>query len=254
MAYTVKAMGKLAGVSVRTLHHYDHVGLLKPSGVSAAGYRLYGEGDLARLQQILFFKELGFGLDEIRAILDRPGFDPLTALKTHRDLLLEKQERLHTLINAVDRTIDALERGQPMTEEMFEGFDKRQLEEWRQEARAKYDPAVVDASWQRASRYKKEDWEAIKGEMGAISIRMAELMDREPADPEVQATIGRWYRLINERFYDCTPPIFRGLGDLYVDDPRFTANYEPIKPGLAAFMRDAMHAYSDALEAGAGSS
>src|SRR5687767_11011744 len=129
MAYTVKRIAEIGGVSVRTLHHYDEIGLLKPSSHSAAGYRLYQEHDLERLQQVLFFKELGFDLKEIKRILADPDFDRGKALVEHRKLLLERQERLRRLIRSVDLTLKAMKRGDRMNAKMFEGFDATQYEE-----------------------------------------------------------------------------------------------------------------------------
>jgi DNA-binding transcriptional MerR regulator len=246
MAYTVKAVAELAGITVRALHHYDRLGVLKPATATSSGYRLYTEADLERLQQVLFFRELGFGLKEIKAIVDNPGFDRGEALRSHRRLLMEKQQRLERLIRSVDRTIDSMEREIPMDEQkMFEGFDEAKLEEYRKEARARWGSEKVDESDRRTSKYTKEDWAEIRAESEAISLGLAALMDRDPADPEVQALVERHYRQINERFYNCSLEIYRGLGDLYIDDARFTANYERIKPGLAQFMRAAMHAFCD---------
>lgn len=247
MAYTVKVVADMAGISVRTLHHYDQIGLLKPASASAAGYRLYSEADLERLQQILFFRELGFTLREIKRIVDSPGFDRRQALAAHRELLEEKRRRLDRLIACVDRSIDALERRVSMEGKMmFDGFDEKKLAEYREEARARWGE-VVDESYRRTDKYTEADWAAIGAESDEINRAMAAMMDREPTDPEVQRWIGQWFRLINDRFYECTPEVFRGLGDLYVDDGRFTEFYDKYRPGLAKFMRAAMHAYVDRL-------
>ncbi len=251
MPYTVKAVADLAGVSVRTLHHYDEIGLLKPATVSPSGYRHYAEPDLERLQQILYFRELGFSLQEIRGIVTSPGFDQREALRSHRELLLEKQRRLQALIDSVDQSIEALERGTPMDKKaMFEVFGDAKLEEYREEAKARW--GQTDAwrqSEERSKRYTKEDWVSIKEAMGSITQGIAALMDRDPADPEVQQAVGRWYHHINDYFYTVSPEMFRGLGDMYVADPRFTATYEKVKPGMAEFMRKAMHVFADNLEA-----
>jgi DNA-binding transcriptional MerR regulator len=246
MVYTVKAVADLAKLTVRALHHYDHIGLLRPSGVSPAGYRLYGEADLERLQQILFFRELGFCLEDIKAILDSPGFDRREALLAHKRLLLEQRGRLDTLILSVDRSIHALERGIPMDQHtMFEGFDDAKLREYQEEARTRWGSEQVDESIRRASRYTKEDWVAIQAETNEINQTLAARMDGDPADPEVQRQVDRWFHLINDRYYDCSLEVFRGLGDLYVEDSRFTAFYDAVRPGLAQFKRAAMHAYCD---------
>jgi DNA-binding transcriptional MerR regulator len=247
VAYTVKAVAELAGISIRTLHHYDEIGLLKPAQVTAAGYRLYTEHDLERLQQVLFFRELGLSLHEIKAILDSPGFDRKQALKEHRQLLQERQERLERLIQSIDQTLDSMERGIPMSEkDLFNGFDQSQYEE---EARQRWGHSnEYQESVKRTKKYTKDDWAAIQAEAGAIQDGIATLMDRSPSDPEVQEFIRRWHQHINDRYYTCSLQIFRGLGEMYVADERFTAHYEKIKPGMAQFMQAAMAAYCDKLE------
>ena len=144
MAYTVKKVSDIAGVTIRTLHHYDEIGLLKPAAVSLAGYRLYSEEDLARLQEILFFRELGFDLKEIKAITSRFGYNRQQALRVHKRLLEEKDKHLQELIQTVDRTLEAIEGGQTMsTEDMFEAFDEVTLEEGKREARKRFNPIIL---------------------------------------------------------------------------------------------------------------
>jgi DNA-binding transcriptional MerR regulator len=249
MSYTVKAVADMASVSVRTLHHYDHIGLLKPTSTSPAGYRLYADADLGRLQQVLFFRELGFGLQEIKAIVDSPGFDRKEALRAHRRFLIEEQKRFGRLVDLVDKTIDALERGTSMTNrDRFAGFDETTLEEYRQEARQRWGQTeAFQESERRTAGYSKADWDAIKAEGEEITLAIAGLSERDPADPEVQRWIARHHQQIDRRFYTCPPELYRALGDGYVDDPRFTAFYDRVKPGLARFMRDAMHVYADRL-------
>ena len=249
MSYTVKTVAHLASVSVRTLHHYDQIGLLKPSSTSPAGYRLYAEADLERLQQVLFFRALGFGLQEISAIVNSPGFDRMEALRAHRRYLVEKQKRLGELVDLVDRTIASMEKETPMTDQdKFAGFDDATLAEYREEARQRWgDTEAFQDSERRAASYSKADWDAIKAEGEEITLALANLMDRDPADPDVQQWVARHHRQIDDRFYTCTPEVYRGLGDMYVDDARFTAFYDRVKPGLAPFLRDAMHVYADTL-------
>ena len=248
MTCTVKEVANVAGVSVRTLHHYHKIRLLVPSGATPAGYRLYSETDLERLQQILFFKELGFALAEIGSILDSPEYDRAEELRSHRRLLKTKRERLDELLGLVDRALESTTRSQSMgTDNMFEGFDETKLEEYKQEVREKYDPKIVAESERRTGSYSKEDWAAVKAEGNAINRRIAALMERGPADPETQEAIGCFYQHINDRFYTCTPEIFRGLGEMYVQEPRFTAFYEKFKSGMAEFMCEAMRIYSDSI-------
>lgn len=250
MAFTVKAVADLAGISVRTLHHYDHIGLLRPAQVSASGYRLYTERDLELLQQVLFFRELGFSLPDIKAIINRPGFNRRQALMEHRQLLRERQELIGRLIDTIDRTLDTLERSTPMDKkalkEMFDGFDHTQYEE---EARQRWGHSKeYHESVERTRKYTKEDWSAFKAEMAEITTTLASLMDRGPADAEVQEWVGRWHQFINNRCYTCSLEVFRGLGDLYVSDDRFTATYDQNKPGMAGFMQKAMAIYCDRRE------
>jgi DNA-binding transcriptional MerR regulator len=247
VAHTVKAVAELAGISVRTLHHYDEIGLLKPAQVSASGYRLYTEGDLERLQQVLFFKELGFGLHEIKEIIDRPGFDRKRALLEHKQLLLERQERIGRLLQSVDRTLEAMERGIRMAEkDMFNGFDQSKYEE---EARQRWGHSEeYRQSAERTKKYTKADWTKMQEESGAIYQGLASVMDRDPADPQVQELIRQWHEHINTYFYQCSTEVFRGLGDMYVADERFTQNIDKYATGLAAFMKTAIHVYCDRLE------
>ncbi len=250
MGYTVKQVAKLAGVTVRTLHHYDAIGLLRPAAVSPAGYRLYSDADLERLQQVLFFRELGFSLREIGRALSSPDFDRREALTMHRRLLVEKRRRVHALIRSVDRSIAAMDGGEDMSSSaMFEGFDESKLREYREEARRRWgDTPAWAESERRTAGYTQQDWQYIQAESDEINRGLAALMERDPAEPEAQALVGRWHALINDRFYECSPQAFRGLGDLYVEDSRFAAHYDPWRPGLAAFLRRAMHAYADGLE------
>lgn len=252
VSYKVKEVADLVGVSVRTLHHYDEIGLLTPESVNQAGYRLYSDRELERLQQILFFREIGFSLQEIKKILDDPDFDRKRALQSHKELLLEKKKRLEAIIETVDKTIESIEGGYEMSKkDMFEGFDMTPIEEHKRkyaaEARQKYGDAVMDAVEKRTDNYTKDDWAQIMAKSGSIFAKVIAAMDRGPADPQVQEAVGELRQWITDHFYDCTTEIFRGLGDLYVTDERFTANIDKYKPGLAAFLREAMHIYCDRL-------
>jgi DNA-binding transcriptional MerR regulator len=250
-AYTIGQLAKMAGVSVRTLHHYDQIGLLKPSARTAAGYRLYAEQDLLRLQQILFFKELDMPLSEVGAILDDPGFDQVTALEHHRQLLHRRMERLARLLKTIDRTIDKLtEDDMALTdEELYEGFPTEQIERYKREARQMYDPALVEESEQRVKKMSRDEWKAVGAEGEAVAVALAAVADRYPGDPQVQALIARHHAWI-EHFYPCSAEVYRGLGRLYVEHPEFRAFYEKYRPGLADFMAAAMARYADDVLAG----
>jgi DNA-binding transcriptional MerR regulator len=245
-AYTVSQLADMAGVSVRTLHHYDHVGLLKPTARTAAGYRLYGEQDVLRLQQILFFKELDVPLSEIRDILDDPEFDQVEALENHRRTLLARAERLTRLLKTIDKTIQRLkEDDMTMTdEELYEGFTKEQIERYKREARERYDPALVEESERRLRKMTKAEWNAVKAEGGDVARAIAEHMDKGPHDPEVQTLIGRHHAWI-ENFYTANADVYRGLGQLYAEHEEFRKFYDKVRPGLADFMQAAMTHYAD---------
>jgi len=244
--YTVRQLARLAGVSVRTLHHYDQIGLLKPSRRSPAGYRLYARAELFRLQQILFYKELDLPLSEIQAILDEAGFDPQIALRDHRRRLQARSERLERLIETIDRTIQQISEDE-MTltdEEIYEGFSKEQAERYRREAREMYGPALVEESERRLKRMSKAQLEALRQEGEDITQQIAGLMERGPGDQQVQEAIARHHAMMG-KFYTVTPEIYRGLGNLYVEHAEFRAFYEKYRPGLADFMQAAMTYYCE---------
>ncbi len=244
--YTVRQLARMAGVSVRTLHHYDQIGLLKPARRNAASYRLYGEDELLRLQQILFFKELDVPLNEIRQMLDRADFDAVAALQNHRQLLQAEAKRLARLVNTIDKTIQRLsEDNMELTdEELYEGFSKEEIERYRREARQRYDPKLVEESERRVRKMSKAQWQALKQEGEEIYQQMAALMEQDPGDAQVQKTIARHHAMI-EQFYPASAELYNGLGQLYVEDPEFRAFFERYAPGLADFMQAAMAVYCE---------
>jgi DNA-binding transcriptional MerR regulator len=252
MKFRVKHLSKLAGVSVRTLHHYDRIGLLQPARMNEAGYRLYSEEDLTCLQEILFFKELDFSLAEIKSTLESPGYSRVEALIAQKNLLEMKIERLDKMIETIDMTISAEMGGQEMyADELFDGLDTETLEEYKTEARERWGESdAFKESERKTSKYTKADWKRIGAESSDIYIKVADLMEagKEPSDSEVQAQTKRWFDHLCENFYTCTPEIFRGLADGYVQDQRFTTNIDKVRPGLAAFLSKAMKVYADSLE------
>ena len=245
-AYTVHLGAEMAGGSVRTLHHYDHIGLLKPAARTAAGYRLYQEGDLLRLQQILLFKELDVPLETVRSILDDPGFDPVEALEAHRRTLEGQAARLAHLLQTIDKTIQRI-KGHTMAmtdEELYEGLPKEQSERWRREARELYGADVVEDSERRARKLSKAEWKALGEEGDAVTRGLAALVERVPGDPEVQALVARHYAWL-EHFWHANADAYRGLGQLYVENDEFRAFYDRYRVGLADFMQAAMNYYAD---------
>jgi len=241
---TVGEVATRAGISVRTLHHYDEIGLLSPSERSESGYRLYDGSDVARLQQVLFYRELGLPLDEITRVMADPGFDRVGALREQRARLEARAEHVRRMIDAVDDAIDAAERGTPMsTDQMlgvFGDFDPKQYEE---EARERW--GHTDAyreSALRTAEYTKDDWERLAAEADDIYRAFVDLQDRgiPPESTEAMEVAERHRAHIGDWFYECTPEIHVGLGEMYVQDPRFTENIDKHGEGLAAYMSEAI--------------
>lgn len=247
--WKIGEVAAVAKVSVRTLRHYDEIGLLRPSRRSEAGYRLYTSGDLVRLQQILFIRELGLGLAQIRRVMLDPAFDTGRALRRQRDLLEEKARHTGALVDAVDRALRAFEKGEPMdTEEMFEVLGEFDPSAYEAEAEERWgDTEAYAESARRTKRYTKDDWKRIQAESAEITAALVAALERglPPDDPAVQTIVERHWKHLERWFYTPTPEMYAGLGDLYVNDPRFTANIDKAHEGLAAYQRAAMQAYAE---------
>lgn len=244
---TVKQLASLAGVSIRTLHYYDEIGLLKPDSIAENGYRHYGEQAVLQLQQILFYRELDLSLEAIRDLVTRPEFDVVRALQAHRASLQERSKKLDQLINTIDKTIEHLEGKRVMKEsEYFEGWTEEKQPEFEKEIRQKYGEHAMDGviDW---NSYTKDQKAAIIAEGQANTQAMADLMGQPVNSPEIQAVVARWHQHM-KYFYDPSIERMRGLGQMYVDDTRFEANYEKVRPGLALFMKQAIDVYCDRLE------
>ena len=240
----VKEVAELAGISVRTLHHYDEIGLLVPSVRTESGYRMYSDDDLATLQQILFFRELGFPLKKIKAIITSPSFDRKEALELHRNMLLEKRRRIDRMIATLDKTIQHMKGDIEMTiEEKFAGFDFSR-NPYEREARERWGDEAVDQANAKIGNMSKQELAAFSEAMHATFRKLAELRHGSPESAEAQAVIKEWYDLLN-RIGTYSLEAFKGLGQLYVDDERFTKTIDAYGEGLAVFMRDAMAAYAD---------
>lgn len=248
--YTIGELAKLAGVSVRTLHHYDQIGLLRPETRNPGNdYRRYSREELLRLQQILFFRELDIPLQQIKQILEDPATDRLDLLRQHHHNLDLRIRQLQTLQTTLEKTIQNLqeENSMPLTdEELYEGFDQETVERYQKEVQETYDPEMGALANRNARSMSKAEWAAVKAEGQAISTGLAALMDRDPADPEVQAFAARQHAWI-ENFYPVSAEMFRGLAELYVTHPEFRANYDKVAPGLADFLRQAMVIYADTV-------
>ncbi|WP_394825649.1 MerR family transcriptional regulator [Pendulispora albinea] len=239
--YKIGQLARLAHISVRALHHYDDIDLVRPSGRSESGYRLYTERDLERLQQVLFFRELGFPLERIARILADPTFDRRAALIEQRARLTADAERTRALIELVDRTLSTMDEGAPMKpEDMFEGFDPSKYEE---EAKARWGHTEAYAqSLERARSYGQADWQTIHAEAAATTRAFAELFQSgvSSGDPRAMDLAEQHRQHIDRWFYACSYAMHVGLGRMYVADARFAASYEKYAAGLAQFIADAI--------------
>lgn len=236
----VKEVADLVGVSVRTLHHYDEIGLLVPDQTTESGYRVYSDENLETLQQILFFKELGFPLKKIREILENPSFDRKEALEIQRNMLLEKRKRLNKMIETVEKTIQHMKGEIHMSnQEKFEGFDFSH-NPYEQEARERWGDKAVDEANEKAKNMTAVDEEQFNN----IYRNLATLRHLSPQSKEAQAGIHEWFVFLN-KLGNYSLEAFKGLGQMYIDDERFTKNIDQFGDGLALFMRDAMAVYAD---------
>ncbi|MDZ3830229.1 MAG: MerR family transcriptional regulator [Sphingopyxis sp.] len=245
---TVRQLAKAAGVSVRTLHHYDAIGLLKPGHIGANGYRYYGREERLRLQQILFYRELGLPLAEIGAILDDPAFDPLVALRQHRAALETRIGHYRDLILTIDHTIDSLEKDEEMDDnDLYAGIAPETRERWNREAVEFWGKDAVEAAQARAKALSKEQVEALKQDMEAIRTDFTRLFTEgaAPDSAPVQAVTHRHYQWMSTSW---TPDAkaFAALGRYYVDNPEFRATYEHGElPGCPEFIAEAMAVYAE---------
>ncbi|WP_407550836.1 MerR family transcriptional regulator [Streptomyces sp. Pv4-95] len=244
MSYSVGQVAGFSGVTVRTLHHYDEIGLLAPGARNHAGHRRYAEADLDRLQQILFYRELGFPLDEVAALLDDPDADPQEHLRHQHELLSARIGRLQEMAAAVERAMEARRMKVRLTpEEKFEVFGDFDPDQYAEEAERRWGGTdAYQESQRRTAGYRKEDWQRLTAELEAIHHRMADLLDQGvAADSEAATDVAEEHRrFLCGAYYDCTYEMHTGLGEMYVADERFTATYEEIRTGLAGYLRDAI--------------
>ncbi len=250
--YTVKQMARLSGVSVRALHHYDAIGLLKPRAVGANGYRYYDRQDLLRLQQILFHRALETPLKDIQAALDQPGFDLAAALRAQRERLAAQAERYARLVDVVDRTLADLEGDETMDDKkLFEGFDPEKQAAYEAELVERYgDPMAERIAQSKAGMkaWSKTDWTGFQQEAAAIEHDMARALSQGlPVDSDPVTAIMRrhWAWIAKSWNREPTPDAFAGLAHLYQDNPEFTARYEAIAPGLTEYLAEAMRAFAE---------
>jgi DNA-binding transcriptional MerR regulator len=250
MEYTIQKLASLAGVSTRTLRYYDEIGILKPARINSSGYRIYGQAEVNRLQQILFYRELGVGLDSIKDIVTAPTFDGAKALREHREKLLEKKEQLDLLIANVDKTIALTEGRITMSnKEKFEGFKKKMIEDnekkYGKEIREKYGKDTVEASNAKVMNMTQEQYEEVTALAEQIQTTLAEAFKTgDPAGELAQKAAQLHKQWLTYYWKEYSKEAHAGLAQMYVDDERFTAYYDKEQPGTAVFLRDAIHIYT----------
>lgn len=251
MPYTVQQLANLAGVSVRTLHYYDEIELLKPARVERNGYRYYEEAELLKLQQILFFRELDFPLEDIQRILSSSSFDMRAALRDQRKLIELKKNRLSKLVETIDKTLKKINKEIIMDDtELYGDFSKDELDHYTKEAQERW--GQTDAFKQSQERVKKMGKEGLKRVMEKsekLNKELAQQMTKgkNPTSENVQNLIAKHYDALRA-FYEPNLELYRGLAEMYIADERFKKNYENVAIGLAQFMHDAMIYYVETEE------
>ncbi|MDL2257965.1 MerR family transcriptional regulator [Eubacteriales bacterium OttesenSCG-928-K08] len=246
MEYSIKQIADMAGISTRTLRYYDEIGLLLPAGTSEAGYRLYGAKEVDRLQEILFFRELDMSIEEIRSLISSKNYDREAALQNHRKSLCAQRDRLERLILTVEKTIKNVKGELEMTDkEKFEGFKQKQIEKneelYGKEIRSKYGDKTVDASNKKYLEMSECDYLETEALAEKIIETLHAAMDTGKPDSELAQKACALHKEWLCRHWDkYSPEAHAGLGQMYVDDPRFADYYDKQRPGTAKFLRDAL--------------
>lgn len=251
MEYTVQKLSKLAGVSTRTLRYYDEIGILKPARINSSGYRIYSKSEVNKLQQILFYRELGVGLMEIKEIMTDPTFDELNALVEHRNRLLEKKQQLDLLIANVDKTIKSQKGGIKMSnKEKFEGFKQKMVEDnenkYGKEIRSKYGDEQINKSNAKIKGMTEKQYDDVTNLAKEIMARLEEAFKvGDPAGELAQQVVDLHRQWLCYYWSSYSKEAHAGIGQMYVDDERFKAYYDVKQPGMAVFLRDAILVYTD---------
>jgi DNA-binding transcriptional MerR regulator len=249
--YTVKQLAKMAGISVRTLHLYDKMKLLHPALRTRAGYRMYSETELLRLQQILFYKELDFSLKDIGLILDEPGFDIIKALEGHKKALSLKKARINTLLKTIDNTLHNLKNKTIMNaDELYDGLSPQQAAAYRKEAIETYGNEVVERAENHLKKLTKADMQGLITRQKDIAGAIYQLQDKDPESLQVQELIGMHYTNTRklwgtEHAKDKQAEAYKGLGNLYLTDERFTLVDGKFDSNFALFIKIAMTYFAD---------
>lgn len=250
MEYTVQKLSRLAGISTRTLRYYDEIGILRPARINSSGYRIYGQAEVDRLQQIMFYRELDVNLETIKEILNSPGYDVITALKGHREKLLEERKRLDLMVQNVEKTISVREGGNMMSDrEKFEGFKQKLIDEnekrYGKEIREKYGAQQVERSNAKLLNMTKEQYEEVE-RLGnnLLEALKAAVETGDPAGELAQKTADMHRRWLSYFWDHYTKEAHAGVAQMYVDDKRFYDYYDKAAPDAAVFLRDAVRIYT----------
>ncbi|CAB1246748.1 MerR family transcriptional regulator [Clostridium sp. WLY-B-L2] len=248
--YTVQGLSKLSGVSKRAIRYYDEIGILKPARINSSGYRIYGQMEVDRLQQILFYKELGVNLEDIKNIVTSTSFDTVKALKKHHEKLLEKRRKLDLIISNVEKTIAFREGRIKMTDsEKFEGFKERLIEgnekKYGREIREKYGDDTVERSNEKFRNMTENQYrEAEKLQSDIMDTLESAFETKNPGGELAQKAADMHRRWLSYFWDSYSKEAHVGVAQMYVDDRRFTAYYDKRKPGMAKFLRDAIFIYT----------
>lgn len=250
MEYTVQKLSKIAGISTRTLRYYDEIGILKPARINSSGYRIYGQNEVDRLQQILFYRELGVSLDSIKLIVTSSTFDGNKALREHREKLLAKRQQLDVLIENIDKTLGVSEGRIIMTDsEKFKGFKQKLIDEnekkYGEEIREKYGDEQVEKSNKKFNNMTKEQFDEFE-KLGneVLETLKSAFAAGDPAGELAQKTADLHRQWLCYTWPSYSKEAHAGLAQMYVDDARFTAYYDKEQPGTAAFLREAILIYT----------
>lgn len=248
--FTVKQVAELSGVSDRTLRFYDEIGLLKPASIGENGYRYYEKEQLLALQQILFYRELGFELAMIQKIISKPDFDKIAALKSHREQLEKETEKTKALIETIDKTLAHLQKETPMKEkEMYNGFDPKKQAEYEEYLISNYGDRAqknIEESKRRTKDWKKEDFEKVGRDYAEIHKALRLFLEKGVSvkDPQVQERIKAHYEVVN-RFWTPNREAYIALGKNYCDFPDFRKHFDSFHPSLAEYIAAAMKVYAE---------
>lgn len=246
----MQKLAELAGISTRTLRYYDEFGILKPARINSSGYRIYGRTEVDLLQQILFYRELGLSLERIKAIMTEPSFDGAKALREHHDKPLEKRHQLDLLIANVEKTLAQKEGRNTMSDtEKFEGFKQKLVDDnekkYGQEIREKYGDDTINQSNQKLKGMTEEQYAAIQQLEEEMFETLLQAMEHgDPASVLAQKSADLHREWLSFYWNSYSKEAHAGVAQLYVDDERFTEYYDKRRPGLAAFLRDAVHVYT----------